>query len=133
MRTSNRNVAVATLALVVLGFPWAAFSQTLPRQSAKANSMSEMPEILAAPLFIEANGFTSRITMVSELNFAVTADVILVDRSGLQIASRTVAFSPHSRQAVQVADLLRESNSAATFGSIEIRPDPAKVVSMAEA
>lgn len=93
--------------------------------------MSEMAEVLAAPLFIEDAGFSSTITMVSELNFPVNAQVILFDRHGAQIMSQTVAFAAHSRQVVAVGDLLRQANSGETMGSVEVLPDPAKVVSMA--
>ena len=106
------------------------FCQTLAQQPA-ADSMSEMPQVLAAPLFIEAAGFTSTITMVNELNFAVAAQVVLFDRHGAQIVSQTVAFPAHSRQVVLVGDLLRQANSGETMGSAEVLPDPAKVVTMA--
>jgi hypothetical protein len=93
--------------------------------------MSEMPQVLTAPLFIETAGFTSTITMVSELNFAVTAQVVLFDRNGAQITSQTVAFPAHSRQAVLVGDLLRQANSVETMGSVEVLPNPAQVFTMA--
>jgi hypothetical protein len=69
--------------------------------------------------------------MVNELNFAVTAQVVLFDRNGARITSQTVAFPAHSRQAVLVGDLLRQANSAETMGSVQVLPDPAKVVTMA--
>jgi hypothetical protein len=93
--------------------------------------MSEMPEILVAPLFIEANGYTSSIVAVNELTFAVSADVVLFDRNGVQIVSKTVNFPPHSQLAFAVAELLRLGNSAETMGSVEIHADPAKVYTMA--
>jgi hypothetical protein len=93
--------------------------------------MTEMPEVLVAPLFIETGEFTSRITMVNELNFAVTANVIVRDSQGAQIASQLVNFTAHSQQALMVADVSRSANSEETVGSIEILPDPAQVVSMA--
>jgi hypothetical protein len=93
--------------------------------------MSEMPEVLVAPLFFEDAGFTSTISMVSELNFPVMAQVVLFDRRGAKITSRTIAFAAHSRQVVLVADLLRQANSGETMGSVEVLPDPAKVVTMA--
>src|SRR5450755_884141 len=96
-----------------------------------SNSMSEMPEILVAPLFIETAGFTSTITMVNELSFSVTAPVVLFDRNGARITSQTVALPAHSRQAVLVSRLLRAANSGETMGSVEVLPDPAKVVTMA--
>jgi hypothetical protein len=68
---------------------------------------------------------------VSELNFAVTAQVVLFDRNGAQITSQTVAFRAHSRQAVPVGDLLRQANSAETMGSAEVLPNPAQVFTMA--
>ena len=107
------------------------FCQTRAPNPAVADSMSEMPQVLAAPLFIEAAGFTSTITMVSELNFAVTAQVVLFDRNGAQITSQTVSFPAHSRQTVLVGDWLHQANSAETMGSVEVLPDPAKVVTMA--
>ena len=96
-----------------------------------SNSMSEMPEILVAPLFIETAGFTSTITMVNELSFSVTAQVVLFDRNGARITSQTVALPAHSREAVLVSRLLRAANSGETMGSVEVLPDPAKVVTMA--
>lgn len=54
--------------------------------------MSEMPEVLSAPVFIEEGGFTSRITMVNELTFAITAEVVLFGRNGARITSQMVAF-----------------------------------------
>ena len=124
---------------MALGFPTLVFSQVPPTKTlikakaskAAADSMSEMPEVLVAPLFIESGGFTSRIVMVNELTFAITADVILFNRNGVAIASRSVAFPPHSQQALAVADLLRQANSTETVGSAEIHADPAKVFTMA--
>jgi hypothetical protein len=69
--------------------------------------------------------------MVNELNFAVTVKVVLFDRNDSQIASRTVAFGAHSQEVLAVSDLLHQGNSAETVGSVEILPDPAKVVTMA--
>ena len=117
--------------LVISSFPSTIFCQTRAQKTAAADSMSEMPQVLTAPLFIEAAGLTSTITMVNELNFAVTAQVALFDRHGAQITSQTVAFPAHSRLAVLVGDLLRQANSGETMGSVEVLPDPAKVVTMA--
>jgi|GEM_PF-3301323 len=121
---------------MAFGFPAAVLSQVLPNKTvtkaqAAMDSMSEMPEVLVAPLFIESGGFTSRIVMVNELTFAITADVILFNRNGAVIASQNVAFQPHSQQALAVADMLRQANSTETVGPAEIHADPAKVVSMA--
>jgi hypothetical protein len=69
--------------------------------------------------------------MVSELNFAVTAEVVLFDRNGAQITSQTVAFPAHSRQALLVGDLFGQADSAETMGSVEVLPNPAQVVTMA--
>ena len=96
-----------------------------------ADSMGESLQILVAPLFIEGAGFESTIKMVSELSFAVTAQVILFDHNGAQIASEAVTLPAHSRVAVGIGDLLRRANSAETMGSVKVRPDPAKVVTMA--
>lgn len=68
---------------------------------------------------------------IHELNFAITADVVLFDRNGARIVSQTVAFPAHSQQALTVSDLLRQANSAETIGSVGILADPAKVISMA--
>lgn len=101
-----------------------------PADSA-TDSMSEMSANLAAPLFIETAGFSSRIVMVNELNYPVTATVNLYDRRGLAIASQSVEFAAHCQRSVSVGDLLRQANSAETMGSVEIVPDPAQVVSVA--
>lgn len=108
-----------------------ATKQTTAPRAAASDSMAEMPEVLVAPLFIETGEFTSTITMVNELNFAVTANVIVRNSQGAQIASQLVNFTAHSQQALMVADVLRSSNSAESVGSVEILPDPAQVVSMA--
>ena len=97
MRTSSHIAGIILALLLTLSLPSAVFCQARPQNPA-ANSMSEMPEILAAPLFIEDAGFSSTITMVSELNFAVTAQVVLFDRNGARITSQTVTFPAHSRQ-----------------------------------
>jgi hypothetical protein len=73
---------IISAALVIFGFPSTIFGQTRASKPAAADSMSEMPQVLVAPLFIESAEFTSTITMVSELNFAVTAQVVLFDRNG---------------------------------------------------
>lgn len=108
-----------------------ATKQTTAPRAAALDSMSEMPEVLVAPLFIETGEFTSKITMVNELNFGVTANAIVRNSQGVQIASRTVHFTAHSQQVLMLADLLRSANSVETVGSVEILPDPAQVVSMA--
>ncbi len=108
---------VVSVVLLVSGFPATAFCQARAPKPA-ANSMSEMPEVLAAPLFIEDAGFTSTITMVNEVNFAVTAQVVLFDRNGSPITSQTVALPGHSREAVAAGGLLRQANSVETIGSV---------------
>jgi hypothetical protein len=67
------------------------------------------------------------------VNFAVTAQVVLFDRNGSPITSQTVALPGHSRRAVAIGGLLRQANSVETMGSVEVLPDPAKVVTMAVA
>ena len=109
-----------------------AFCQTRP-EAAGAGSMNEAPQILIAPLFVETAGFTSTISIVSELSFAVTAQIVLFDHNGAQVASEIVGLPGHSRVVVGIGDLLRRANSAETMGSVEVLPDPAKVVSMAVA
>src|SRR5271165_1147796 len=131
MISLHRSSRIITAILAVSTLPPATIAQTPAPQPAVADSMSEMPEVLVAPLFIESAGFTSSITLVNELNFAVSAKVVLFDHNGAQITSQTVNFSAHSRQALQVGDLLRQANSSETMGSVEVLPDPAKVVTMA--
>ena len=121
-----KGVRSISVILIVFCFPMTGFSQQRERrvsQPAAANSMSEMQAVLAAPLFIESGEFTSRITMVNELAFAVSADVVLFDRQGVRIAAQTVAFPAHSQQALLVGDLLRKANSVERVGSVEIHPD----------
>jgi hypothetical protein len=93
--------------------------------------MSEAPQVLVAPLFIENAEFTSTVTMVNELSFAVTAQVVVFDHNGAQVASETVTLPAHSRVAAAIGALLRQANSAETMGSVEVLPDPAHVVTMA--
>ncbi|MEO8662529.1 MAG: hypothetical protein ABI693_28975 [Bryobacteraceae bacterium] len=69
--------------------------------------------------------------MVNELSFAVTARVVLFDRNGAQIIEQTVALPSHARKGLLVGALLRAANSVETMGSVEVLPDPAKVVTMA--
>src|SRR5450755_3604841 len=82
-----------------------------------SNSMSEMPEILVAPLFIETAGFTSTIMMVNELSFSVTAQVVLFDRNGARITSQTVALPAHSREAVLVSMAIAAQRSITGSGA----------------
>lgn len=122
---------VICVVLVMFTFALTLFSQAQAPKDLGSDSMSEMPEVLVAPLFIETAAFTSTITMVNELSFGVTAQVVLFDRNGGQITSQTVALPAHSREAVLVGDLLRAANSGETMGSVEVLPDPATVVTMA--
>lgn len=85
----RRCVVIPALLLETLP-PFAFCQKALPANQAASNSMSEMPQILVAPLFIETAGFTSTISMVSELNFPVTAQVVVFDRHGTPITSQTV-------------------------------------------
>ncbi len=119
---------------IVFCFPMTGFSQQRQKsvsRPAAADSMTEIPEVLVAPLFIETSEFTSLITMVNELSFAVDAEVVLLDRQGVRIAAQTVAFPAHSQETLLVGDLLRKANSVERMGSVEIHPDPAKVITMA--
>src|ERR1035438_5737560 len=79
--------------LVISSFPSTIFCQTRAQKTAAAESMSEMPQVLTAPLFIEAAGLTSTIPMVNELNFAVTAQVALFDRHGAQIDRKSTRLN----------------------------------------
>jgi len=88
----RRVISAGAMILISTGLLSSAICQesvqqgAAPRQTTltprAADSMSEMAEILVAPLFIEAAGFTSRVIMVNGLSFAVNAQVILFDRSG---------------------------------------------------
>jgi hypothetical protein len=51
--------------LVIFGFASTIFGQTRASKPAVADSMSEMPQVLVAPLFIETAGFTGTITTLS--------------------------------------------------------------------
>ena len=77
--------------LLISNFPPPRQSGKRARKTRRRYSVSEVAEVLAAPLFIEDAGFSSTITMVSELNYQVTAQVLLLDRNGAQITYQTVA------------------------------------------
>ena len=49
---------ITSAVLVISSFPSTIFCQTRAPNPAVADSMSEMPQVLTAPLFIEAAGFT---------------------------------------------------------------------------
>ena len=102
MLTFSSITGIASTVLVISSFPASVFCQVRAPLTRAADSISEMPEVLAAPLFMEAAGFTSTITMVNELSFAVTAEVVLFDRNGARITSQAVALPAHSRGAVNL-------------------------------
>ncbi len=95
--------------------------------------MSEMAQALAAPLFLESGGFSSRLTIINELNFATPAQVILRELDGRQICVENVELPAHSRLELEVAEILEHAGSASPAGSVEVLPDPSIVVTMAVA
>ena len=56
---------IISAALVIFGFAPSIFGQKRASKPAVADSMSEMPQVLVAPLFIETAGFTGTITTLS--------------------------------------------------------------------
>ena len=99
----SRLARIILLVLAISGLPPRMFCQT-PAEKTATDSMAEAPQILVAPLFIEAAGFTSTISIVGELSFGVTAQVVVFDHKGAQIASETVALPAHSRVAVGIGE-----------------------------
>ncbi len=100
-----------------------------PEERPDETMMMEMP--LIAPLFIQDGQITSVITMVNEVSKKVDASVELFAPDGSSIAQQKVSFEPHSRQVLEISDLLSHSHSTATTGWIKIVPDGKQVHSMA--
>lgn len=101
-----------------------------PGNPNKASMQMPMTMPLVAPFFIEDGDYHSTITMVNELTKMVHGTVTARAQDGSELATRVIAFAPHSQTVLAVSDLLNLTAGPAV-GSIEIDPNPTEAMGMA--
>ena len=87
-----------------------------------------MPMI--APLFLQSERISSAVTMINEVEKSVSAQLQVYSSEGVEIASKTIDFGPHTRRSVEISDLLGPGSTHAA-GWIKLTPDASKLSSMA--
>ncbi len=87
-----------------------------------------MPMI--APLFLQSERISSAITMINEVEKSISAQLQVFSSEGVEIASKTIDFGPHTRRSVEISDLLATGSTHAA-GWIKLTPDASKLSSMA--
>jgi hypothetical protein len=113
------SAAMLTSALHGLGVAEAQESTPLIQSaSALDTTKVEMPFVI--PLFLENDKFTSALVLVNGISKNNYADVVVRSLSGNEVIKKRVSFTPHSRQKIEIADLLSSAESPITAGSIAI-------------
>ncbi len=79
---------------------------------------------LVYPLFLVDERFSSTLVMVNPVDASTYAEVFVRDAGGRDLARKRVSFAPHSRQSVEIGDLLREVNLSSARGSVVVRENP---------
>ncbi len=95
-------------------------SKTTPAAGSSQEEMMPMP--LVAPLFVQNGALSSTVTIVNAAAAATTADVILLDRHGVQVAKSSAELEGHSQKALKIGDLLDAAHATLSVGSVEIMP-----------
>ncbi len=80
------------------------------------------PSPLAIPLFLTGDRFTSVLTLSNVASDPTYADLLLRDASGTVLLTKRVTFQPHSKQELDLGDLLAKVGSTAARGSVLVQP-----------
>jgi hypothetical protein len=91
------------------------------KSTSKAPSLS-MP--MVAPVFLEDAEFTSTLTLVNDAIEDLSARVLVLDPHGVAAAQKEFHLPGHTSLPIRVHDLLEESGSAVTTGSVIVMPQP---------
>jgi hypothetical protein len=83
-----------------------------------------MPMPLVVPLFVQDAHFTSTLVMVNGTDVSTFADVTVRDLSGKQITQRHVLFPPHSREQLDIGQVLFAVGSVISAGSLTVVQSP---------
>lgn len=103
--------------------------QLTPTPASTAPQQQAMTMPLIAPVFLDNDSFSSQITLVNELNSATSAEVMLQNPSGAEIARKVVSFPPHSQQILTIKQIT--GGKSVSTGSIKVIPEPAQGMSIA--
>jgi hypothetical protein len=91
------------------------------RSTSKAPRLS-MP--MVAPVFLEDTEFTSTLTLVNDAIEDLSARVLVLDPHGVAAAQKELHLPGHTSLPIRIHDLLEESRSAVTTGSVIVIPQP---------
>jgi hypothetical protein len=116
-----RPVAVLLSSLLLAS---ATLAQNSPATKFR-NPPTNLSMPMVAPLFLDDKDFSSTVTLVNDAIAQMSARVVVLDSSGVQVAIKEVIMPGHTSLPVQIRDLLSESGSAANSGSVLVIPQPA--------
>jgi hypothetical protein len=98
-------------------------AQNPPAQKSTSKTPSlSMP--MVAPVFLEDAEFTSTLTLVNDAIQDLSARVLVLDPHGVAAAQKEFHLPGHTSLPIRVHDLLEESGSAVTTGSVIVMPQP---------
>jgi hypothetical protein len=98
-------------------------AQNPPAQKSTSKTPSlSMP--MVAPVFLEDAEFTSTLTLVNDAIQDLSARVLVLDPYGVAAAQKEFHLPGHTSLPVRIHDLLEESGSAVTTGSVIVMPQP---------
>src|SRR5579864_4167476 len=80
---------------------------------------------MVAPVFLEDAEFTSTLTLVNDAIRDFSVRVLVLDQHGIAAAQKELHLPGHTSLPVRIHDLLEESGSAVTTGSVIAMPEPA--------
>jgi hypothetical protein len=103
-----------------------ALAQNPPTQKAAVKKIPSVSMPMVAPVFLEDAEFSSTLTLVNDAIRDFTARVLVLDPHGIAAAQKELHLPGHTNLPVRIHDLLEESGSAVTTGSVIVMPEPAE-------
>lgn len=116
-----RSRGVLSLSFLIASIAVAAQNPASQKSTSKTPSLS-MP--MVAPVFLEDAEFTSTVTLVNDAIQDLSARVLVLDPHGVAAAQKEFHLPGHTSLPIRIHDLLEESGSAVTTGSVIVMPQP---------
>lgn len=101
-----------------------ALAQNPPAQKTVTTKTPGVSMPMVAPVFLEDAEFSSTLTLVNDAIRDFKARVLVLDQHGIAAAQKELLLPGHTNLPVRIHDLLEESGSAITTGSVIVIPEP---------
>ena len=99
-------------------------AQNQPSQKAITGKTQSLSMPMVAPVFLEDAEFTSTVTLVNDAIDGLSARVLVLDPHGVAAAQKEFKLPGHTSLPIRIHNLLDESRSAVTTGSVIVMPEP---------